>query len=230
MRKGAKGRPRIKGEILNRIIALVLSKPHLLGKEIQAQLENEFDPNDVPRLRTIYKYVSDARKQAERSVQDQPWSLGTMDKIGVPWEAAAWLLECYKKCERHIEEYQRRMLEGEQLEDEPLWRFTNPYPMGTEPLESVKGGYVFLTNRQAKWLWRVSLIVPGQEFPDQFRKLCRWADQYAYAEMIAEYLDQDFDTRTIDADLMAHLDIPNQESAKNKADRKQKMGKEEYKT
>lgn len=227
MRKGAKGRPRIKEEILNRIIALVLSKPHLLGKEIQAQLENEFDPNDVPRLRTIYQYVSNARKQAERSVQDQPWSLGTMDKTGVPWEAAAWLLECYKKCERHIEDYQRRMLEGEQLEDEPLWRLTNPYPMGTEPLEPVKGGYVFLTNRQAKWLWRVRLIGPALDSADPFKDLCHWADQYAHAEITAEYLDQYFDTRTIDADLMMYLDIAKQESAKNKADRKQKMGKEE---
>ncbi len=217
MRKGAKGRPRIKGEILNRIIALVLSKPHLLGKEIQAQLENEFDPNDVPRLRTIYQYVSNARKQAERSVQDQPWSLGTMDKTGVPWEAAAWLLECYKKCERHIEEYQRRILEGEQLEDEPLWRLTNPYPMGTEPLEPVKGGYVFLTNRQAKWLWRVRHIVPAQEFDDSFRELCHWADQYAHAEMIAEYLSQYFDTRTIDADLMMRRQV----STENEGDRKQ---------
>ena len=227
MRKGAKGRPRIKEEILNRIIALVLSKPHLLGKEIQAQLENEFDPNDVPRLRTIYQYVSNARKQAEKSVQDQPWSLGTMDKTGVPWEAAAWLLECYKKCERHIEEYQRRMLEGEQLEDEPLWRLTNPYPMGTEPLEPVKGGYVFLTNRQAKWLWRVRLIGPALDSADPFYDLCHWADQYAHAEITAEYLDQYFDTRTIDADLMMYLDIAKQESTKNKADRKQKMGKEE---
>jgi len=227
MRKGAKGRPRIKEEILNRIIALVLSKPHLLGKEIQAQLENEFDPNDVPRLRTIYQYVSNARKQAEKSVQDQPWSLGTMDKTGVPWEAAAWLLECYKKCERHIEEYQRRMLEGEQLEDEPLWRLTNPYPMGTKPLEPVKGGYVFLTNRQAKWLWRVRLIGPALDSADPFKDLCHWADQYAHAEITAEYLDQYFDTRTIDADLMMYLDIAKQESVKNKADRKQKMGKEE---
>jgi hypothetical protein len=40
-------------------------------------------------------------------------------------------------------------------------------------------------------------------------------------------LDQYFDTRTIDADLMMYLTIAKQESAKNKADRKQKMGKEE---
>ena len=97
------------------------------------------------------------------------------------------------------------MLEDEQLEGEPLWRLTNPYPMGTEPLEPVKGGYVFLTNRQAKWLWRVRPITPAQEFHDPFHELCHWADQYAYAEITAEYLGQYFDTRTIDADLMMYL-------------------------
>lgn len=223
MNKGAKGRPRIKTEILNRIIALVLSNPHLLGKEIQAQLENEFDPNDVPRLRTIYKYVSDARKQAERNDQDKPWSLGTMDKINVPWDAADWLLECYKKCEKHIEEYQRRLLDGEKLEDEPLWRYTNPYPMGTKPFEPVEGGYVFLTNRQAKWLWRIRHVMPAQELNNSFLKLCRWADQYAYAEIIADYLDQYFDTRTIDADLMVHRQL----STENEVNREQTAEKEE---
>lgn len=212
MKKGPKGRPRVKREILNRIVALVLNNPHLLGKEIQAQLEKEFDPNDVPRLRTIYKYVSDARKQAERSVQDQPWSLGTMDKIGVPWEATAWLLECYKKCEE-------RTTKGVKL-----WPLTNPY-MTTiiERREPVEGGWVFLTNRQAKWLWRVRHVVPAEEVDDSFRWLCHWADQYAYAEIVAEYLDQYFDTRTIDADLMMHRQL----STENEVNREQTTEKEE---
>jgi len=80
-----KGRPRTKREILNRIIALALSEPHILGKELQAKLEKEFNPKDVPGLRTIYQYMSNARKEAERNIQDQPWSLGTMDKAGIPW-------------------------------------------------------------------------------------------------------------------------------------------------
>ncbi len=171
--------------------------------------------------------MSNARKKAERNIQDQPWSLGTMDRAGIPWEAAAWLLDAYKECESHIEEYQERMLKGEQLEDEPLWRLTNPYPMGTKPLEPVEGGWVFLTNRQAKWLWRVRLIGPALDSTDPFCDLCHWADQYAHAEITAEYLDQYFDTRTIDADLIMHLNIAKQEYAKNKGARKQKMGKEE---
>jgi hypothetical protein len=214
MAKGPK-QPRTKKEVLDHIVVLALNKSNLLGKQIKAQLEGEFEPNDVPGLRTIQQYMSNARKEAKENVQEQPWSLGTMDKAGIPWEAAAWLLEHYKECER-------RTMKGEQL-----WRLTNPYPIGTKPLEPVEGGWVFLTNRQAKWLWRVRPIVPAQESPDPFLELCHWADQYAHAEITAEYLDQYFDTRTIDADLMMYLDVAKQESATNEADRKQKTGKEE---
>ena len=215
MAKGPRG-PRTKKEILDRIVVLALDKSKLLGKVVKATLEEEFDPKDVPGLRTIQQYMSNAREVAKENVQEQPWSLATMDKVDIPWEAAAWLLEHYKECER-------RTTKGDQL-----WPLTNPYlPTCIERREPVEGGWVFLTNRQAKWLWRVRSIVPAQEFPDPFHELCHWADQYAHAEITAEYLDQYFDTRTIDADLMMYLDIAKQESAKNKADRKQKMRKEE---
>ena len=219
MAKGPK-QPRTKKEVLDRIVILALDKSNLLGKQIKTQLEEEFEPNDVPGLRTIQQYMSNARKEAEENVQEQPWSLGTMDKAGIPWEAAAWLLEHYLE---HYKECVRGTMKGEQL-----WPLTNPYlPTRIERLEPVEGGWVFLTNRQAKWLWRVRLIGPALDSADPFKDLCYWADQYAHAEITAEYLDQYFDTRTIDADLTMYLDIAKQESAKNKADRKQKMGKEE---
>ncbi len=180
---------------MNRIIALTLSERHMSGKELQAKLEEEFDPKDVPGLRTVYQYVSTARKEAERNTQDEPWSLGTMDKTSIPWEATVWLLESYKECEERVNK-------GEQL-----WPLTNPYlPARIERLEPQEGGWVFLTNRQAKWLWRLRSVVPTKG-PDPFCELCRWADQYAYAEMIAEYLGQYLDTRRIDADLMIYLDV-----------------------
>ncbi len=215
MAKGPK-QPRTKKEILDRIVILALDKSNLLGKQIKVQLEGEFEPNDIPGLRTIQQYMSNARKEAKENIQEQPWSLGAMDKAGIPWEAAAWLLEHYKECEK-------RTTKGDQL-----WPWTNPY-MTTliERRALVEGGWVFLTNRQAKWLWRVRLIGPALDSADPFRDLCHWADQYAHAEITAEYLDQYFDTLNIDADLMMYLDIAKQESAKNKADRKQKMGKEE---
>ncbi len=215
MTKGPK-QPRTKKDILDRIVILALDKSNLLGKQIKVQLEGEFEPNDIPGLRTIQQYMSNARKEAKENIQEQPWSLGAMDKAGIPWEAAAWLLEHYKECEK-------RTTKGDQL-----WPWTNPY-MTTliERRELVEGGWVFLTNRQAKWLWRVRPIVPAQEFPDPFHELCHWADQYAHAEITAEYLDQYFDTRTIDADLMMYVDAVKQESVTNEADRKQKTGKEE---
>ncbi len=194
MARGPK-QPRTKKNVLDRIVILALDKSNLLGKQIKVQLEGEFEPNDVPGLRTIQQYMSNARKEAKGNVQEQPWSLGTMDKAGIPWEAAAWLLEHYKECER-------RTTKGDQL-----WPLTNPY-MTTliERREPVEGGWVFLTNRQAKWLWRVRLIGPTLDSDDPFCDLCHWADQYAHAEITAEYLDQYFDTRTIDADLMFYLD------------------------
>jgi hypothetical protein len=200
MTKGPKG-PRTKRGVLNRIIVLASTRPSMLGKEIKTKLEEEFDPEDVPGLRTIQNYMSDARKAPIKNIQDQPWSLGMMDKAGIPWEAAAWLLDCYEECEKRI------------MNDEQLWRLTNPYPMGTEPLEPIEGGWVFLTNRQAKWLWGIHDIVPAQEFPDPFQELCHWADQYAHAEMTAEYWGQRLDTRVIDADLFMYRQV----SRKNQA-------------
>jgi len=174
MAKGPK-QPRTRKKVLDRMVILALDKSNLLGKQIKAQLEGEFEPNDVPGLRTIQQYMSNARKEAKGNVQEQPWSLGTMDKAGIPWEAADWLLEHYKKCEE-------RTTEGDQL-----WPLTNPY-MTTliEQREPVEGGWVYLTNRQAKWLWRVRFIEPALDSADPFCDLCHWADQYAYAEITAE--------------------------------------------
>lgn len=207
----AKGRPRTKMEILDRIVILALDKSNLLGKEIKSKLEEEFDPRDVPGLRTIQQYMSNAREEAKENIQEQPWSLATMDKAGIPWEAAAWLLECYKECGEYS-------MEGKQL-----WRLTNPYlPTLIERLVLHEGGLTFLTNRQAKWLWRVHVIGPALDSVDPFSDLCRWADQYAHAEITAEYLGQYFDTRTIDADLMMYIDIAKRESTRNDVDKKER--------
>jgi hypothetical protein len=107
MTKGPKG-PRTKKEILDHIVVLALDKSNLLGKVVKAILEKEFDPKDVPGLRTIQQYMSNAREVAKENVQERPWSLGTMDKASIPWEAAAWLLEQYEECEK-------RTKKGDQL-------------------------------------------------------------------------------------------------------------------
>jgi len=85
MAKGPK-QPRTKKEVLDLIVVLALDKSNLLGKQIKARLEEEFEPNDVPGLRTIQQYMSNARKEATENVQEQPWSLATMDKAGIPWD------------------------------------------------------------------------------------------------------------------------------------------------
>jgi hypothetical protein len=164
--------------------------PHILAKEVKAKLEKEFNPYDVPGLRTIQHYMSDARKAPGVGIQDQPWSLGMMDRTGIPWGAASWLLECHEEC-------RIRALNGEQL-----WPLTNPH-LGVGLPKPKTGGWVFLTNRQAKWLWRIHLILPVQQLPDQFKELCLLADLYAQEEITAEYWGRDiFDTRILDTDLM----------------------------
>ncbi len=189
MKKGPKG-PRTNKKVLNRIITLASGMPHIPAKEIMANLDEEFNPNDVPGLRTIQQYMSDARKATGAGIQEQPWSLGIMDRIGIPWEAASWLLECHEEC-------QRRVLKGEQV-----WPHTNPR-LGVDLPKSKTGGWVFLTNRQAKWLWRIHLILPGLQSPDRFKELCLLADLYTQEEITAEYWGGDlFDTRILDTDLM----------------------------
>jgi len=188
--------------------------PHILAKEVKIKLEEEFNLNDVPGLRTIQHYMSDARKAPGVGIQDQPWSLGMMDRTGIPWETASWLLECREEC-------RRRALNGEQL-----WPLTNPL-LGVDLPKPKTGGWVFLTNRQAKWLWRIHLILPDQELPDQFKELCLLADLYAQEEITVEYWSRNlFDTRILDTDLMRRWSSKGIWN-KRETDEKPIIGKEE---
>ena len=182
MARGPK-QPRTKKEVLDRVVVLALDKSNLLGKEIKATLEEEFDPKDVPGLRTIQQYMSNAREVAKENVQEQSWSLATMDKAGITWEAVYWLQECYTECVK-------RQKEGEQL-----------WPWTTHFTEAKPSPSVVLTNRQAKWLYRIHLVIPEWELPDSLPKLCERADEYAHREMTAEYLGQDFDSSDLDGGL-----------------------------
>jgi len=187
MTRGPK-EPRTKKEVLDRIVVLALDKSNLLGKVVKAKLEEEFDPKDVPGLRTIQQYVSNARKEAEENVQEQSWSLATMDKAGIPWDAVYWLRERYRECKELQEK-------GKQL-----WPWTTHFTKA-KPSPSM-----VLTNRQAKWLWRVHLFMPElKELPDWLSILCERADEYAHREMTAEYLGQDFDTSDLDGAFMGAL-------------------------
>jgi len=182
MAKGPKG-PRTNKEILDRIVVLALDKSNLLGKVIKTMLEEEFDPKDVPGLRTIQQYVSNARFEGEENTQEQPWSLATMDKAGIPWEAVYWLQERYMECEKL------------QKNGEQLWPWT------THLAEVKPSRSTVLTNRQAKWLWRIHLIIPEWGLPAWLPELCQRADEYTHREMTAEYLGQDFDTSDLDGSL-----------------------------
>lgn len=188
MKKGPK-QPRTKREVLDRIVVLALDKSNLLGKQVEMILRGEFDTKDVPGLRTIQLYMSNARQQAVQNVQEQAWSLATMDKAGIPWEAVYWLRERYIDCKEHNKK--------KRGEDEQLWPWTNLFAKE----KSIPGA--ILTNRQAKWLWRIHKFMPElEESPGCLLRICQRADEYAHREMTSEYLGQDFDTSDLDGSFM----------------------------
>ena len=60
-----------------------------------------------------------------------------------------------------------------------------------------------ITNRQAKWLWRIHVILPDLDLLE----LCERADEYAYKELVAEYLGEAFDTSDLDESLIKQLKL-----------------------
>ncbi len=210
MKKG----PSTKREVLDRLIILALQKPYLLGRQIRDRLEEEFGFSDTPGLRTVQQYMSKAREKAGGNVQEQPWSLRTMaaGDTGIPWEAASFLLEAFNE------------LRYRQKEGEKFWHWsghpfdyiykgtvksvTDAIAYGKEPEHfSVRPDTprapegTVITNRQAKWLWRIHVILPKLGVV----KLCERADEYAYGELVAEYLGEAFDTSNLDESLIIAL-------------------------
>lgn len=213
MKKGPRG-PSTKREVLDRLIVLALQEPHLLGREIRDKLEEEFGFSETPGLRTVQQYMSNAREKARGNVQEQPWSLRTMaaGNTGIPWEAVSFLL-------KKFDELRRR-----QKAREKFWHWSgHPFDYiyegtlrsvidtiasGKEPEHvSVRPGTprapagTVITNRQAKWLWRMHIILPKFDLLD----LCDRADKYAYKELVAEYLGETFDTSDLDESLINAL-------------------------
>lgn len=224
MAKGPKG-PRTKMEVLDRIIMLALDESKLIGKNILNKLLEEFPPEDVPGLRTVQIYVHDAREEATTNLQEQPWSLAIMAKadVGIPWEAASFLLTALDELGRLRDLDELGRLRDE--EGEIIWRWSahplddvykgspeeiaealssgrEPERISVKPMAPRAPIGTVLTNRQAKWLWRIHCILPTWCLPEWLGDLCKRADEYAHLEMLADYLNEDFDTSDFDVSLM----------------------------
>lgn len=191
---GKPGRPKISPEVLIRLMELSLQEPHITGKEIEYILTKDFEgqPFQVPAKRTCQHYANIFQKWAANNKHEQPLSLATIDEIGIPWEGINWLLKAHIECEK-------RMQQGEEL-----WPWTSRF--FTEVQEELMKNQPFthrciMTNRQARWLWRIHLVLPEWSIPNWLPELCERADEYAHREMISDYLGYSFDTIDLDASL-----------------------------
>jgi len=229
-RTGPKG-PRTDRKILDRLIALALDQPELTGRQIRDKLLEqfkEFEDIDIPSIRTVQDYMKSAREQAIENAQEQAWSLGLMARkdTGIPWEAVYFLLETF-------EELRCRQKRGEKF-----WYWSGylldhvykgtasevvaelkagrePEHISAESLPKALPPRTLLTVRQAKWLWRMHLILPAS-LSDRFRQICEGADQYAHRELLADYLNDPFDTRDLDDGLILQLKIEGEKKRKKK--------------
>lgn len=238
MVKGPKG-PRTKRVILDRIISLALDGLNYSGKDILEILWKEFPEKDVPGLRTIYYYVHNTREEAKDNPQEQPWSLAMMAKadVGIPWEAAGFLLEALhelrlrqeslQKEGKHLWHYSAHPLDDfykGSLEEvaEALSSGREPERVSVKPLAPRAPAGTVLTNRQAKWLWRIHLIVPHWTLPDGLSGLCGYVDAFSHRELIADHLNEDFDTSGIDSSLGNLLRQIRDRSESSKASKQEK--------
>ena len=212
----ARGRPRISPKVMERLMQLALEDITRPGEEILNTLISEFKESGllIPALRTIQHYAKVFRGRATESKDDQPWALATMAKadIGIPWEAVDFLLGAF-------DELRHRQKEGKKLwhwsghpfdfiYEGTVKSVTDAIASGKEPEHiSVRPGTprapegTVITNRQARWLWRIHIILPTLDLDE----LCRRADEYAYRELVAEYLGEAFDTSDLDESLINQL-------------------------
>lgn len=227
--------PRLNDQTKERIIQMAFPKygqAPLSASQIIKQLEKENKDAGkeiyvIPYSdRTIHAVIKKARGQETEimEVDRQPWCLATMDKVGIPWEATGFIMQSMLDLDAIIRSGEKK--------PEEIWPCTFEFLTYIQDkevqTEEAPRKSLLLTSRQARWLWRIHLVIPKWELPDWLPELCQWADEYAHREMMAEYLGQDFDTSDLDGSLRNLLRNIKQRgiSAKKKKE-KQITGKEE---
>jgi hypothetical protein len=157
-------------------------------------------------------------------MEEEFWSFATMESNkDIPWEAVPFLLEC-------LIELTGRAEQGKQLWP---WRerlLGDLKKLGFEVRQSASQRDSVLTYRQAKWLWRVHLVLPTWTLPDWLTELCERADEYAHREMTADYLGWDFNTSDLDDSLRNLLRDIKRRGISAKKERKNQITKRRDKT
>lgn len=215
-RKGRPKGPRMNPEVLNRLTELAVYRPDLVAKEIRDMLVSEFGENSVLQLRRMQFYISEYRQEAKENIQEKPWSLAMMatGQTDIPWEAARFLLQAYNALWRRQEvgkglpwrwsahplddfykgspdEIVDALISGSEIECVSIMPLAPRAPPGT-----------VLTNRQAKWLWRIHLMLPLRSVPGwDLLNLCERVDEYTQRELLSDYLNEDFDSSDLDSSL-----------------------------
>jgi hypothetical protein len=198
--------PRMSEQVKRHIAECILQNPNMQAKKILSSVENKFKDTgiDIPKLRTVQALAKQLKEEARQNNEEQPWSLATMDQAKMGWEAASFLLEAHDDLHRRQREGKlpwqgsaapyiskgtlKEVIQAEKNGKEPERKYLGP---------PAKTGTV-LTNRQAKWLWHIHLIVPGLELADLYPHV----EPYAHREILAYYLREPFDTTDLDSALM----------------------------
>jgi len=202
-------------EVKERLNGLALRRPYMSSEDIEAALKKEFsnreDFNPIPKLSTIEKKVREFRNEAKGNIQEQPWSIGAMasGNTGIPWEAVGFLLKVSDELRRKGEnlwpysaEPYAHIYEGTPASvAKALASGEGLKPAKVKPGAPKVSADIVITNRQAKWLWRIHTILPELALSEKYRM----ADSYAYGELIAEYLGDVFDTAGLDGELKIFL-------------------------
>ena len=176
--------PRINLEILERLVDLAKDSQRGEGPALYQQLQEEFEPKGIhlPSLRTIQNFAKLSRELFATSIQEQRWSLSGMGSAGIPWNAGAFLLDASLEFAREDELRPEEKYTWDEL-DILLARWERPEE---------------LTNRLAKWLWRLHLTWPETKLTNIVWLACR----YSQAERVAELTNQMFDSYHLDSELI----------------------------
>ena len=194
--------PKVHEDVIRHITTLLANNSGITVPRIEKELINKFAGTDtpLPAIRTIYKIVRKISRLL--TYQEEPWSLATMstqmrdnkeESLYLPREASSFILEA-------IMDLRNMSKEGEgKYRDH--WRYTTEFfksldaqPPSWENISASKS----LTNRQAKWLWWLHLILPGLKPGDLFHI----ADAYVSRELYSELFEWEFDTTDLDDGLI----------------------------
>lgn len=203
--------PTVNLEVLDYLIEFFRWHPNTTGELTQEILRNKYGESGIPipSVRTIQKYKKIILEQL-KNPQDKPWALAMMDKTGIPWEAANFLL----KASITLQELQKK--------GEVVWPWTSELLGELKKSRMLLGMQKFqkevMTNREAKWLWRVHLALPTVEL----RNILWRTDMYAHREMTSDFLKREFDTSDLDGGLKNLLRNIRERSESSKTSKQEK--------